>query len=103
MDVPVKELEQINGWMEQARTLESQKKWNEAREVLEKVLAIDPRNDKAFEHLGRVYDGLGDAQKGASFHARAKSLREEKWEREVEAEMRSHHEVIGEPNRREIP
>ncbi|MCZ6748676.1 MAG: hypothetical protein O7D96_05240 [SAR324 cluster bacterium] len=99
MDSPVKDIERIDRLMaEAAETMEGQR-WDEAQTALEQVRAIDPLQPKTYDLLADVCDGLNDPGQAGRHRSRAKAIRQEQWQRQVEADVRGGHEILGDPSR----
>ena len=96
MESPAKDIEAYNQWLREAQTCLDGKRWEEAKSKLERAAEIDPLQAKPLAMLAEVYDGLEDGKQADTLRARAKAIREEKWKREVEAEVRGRHDVLGE-------
>lgn len=103
MTTPSEEVRTFTGLMQAARDFIDQKRWNDALDVLKKATELDRLHPGPYEHLGTVYEALGQPEEARFYRSRAKAIREEIWKREVEAEIRGHHEMIGEASRHEIP
>ena len=103
MDSPRKDLEAYRARLAEARLAIEAARWGEAKPPLEAAIAIDPLEPVPFELLAKVMDGLHDPDEAEALRRRAKIIRQEKWQREVEAEVRGRHELIGGPARHEIP
>jgi len=103
MDSPRKDLEAYRARLVEARLAIEASRWAEAKPLLVAAIAIDPLEPAAYELLAKVMDGLHDPDEAEALRRRAKIIRQEKWQREVEAEVRGRHELIGGPARHEIP
>ncbi|MDH4224485.1 MAG: hypothetical protein OEW12_02425 [Deltaproteobacteria bacterium] len=103
MEAPTKELAEIKEFLTKATHFMEAEKWEDARGVLESAQAIDPNNAHICDMLTEVYKGLGDDEQVEVFHARAADIRKHNWEKEVEAEIRGRHDVMGGAARHEIP
>lgn len=103
MDSIGKHLEGFRAHLAQARQDIEERRWAEAQAALEAAMQIDPLEPKPYELLATVMDGLHDPDEADALRLRAKTLRQEKWQREVEAEVRGQHDLIGGPARHEIP
>ena len=101
MDSLGKDIERIDGLMAEAAEAMEGQRWNEAKSALEQALAIDPLQPKPYDLLADVCEGLGDSSQAERHRSRAKSIRQEQWQRQVEAEARGGHEVLGKPSRHE--
>jgi len=103
MDTPLKELEAFRRHLESAQRAADEGRWNDAKGALEQAAAIDPLHPKPLEALADVMAHLHDPDLADSLRQRAKTLRQEQWQRQVEAEIRGQHELTGNAARREIP
>ena len=103
MNSPLKDIEAIKVLVEESRALIENEKWEAAAAVLEKVVELDPNQPKSHDLLADAWEKLGETQKAQSSRSHAKAIREDKWKREVEAEARGHHEIMGKASRHDIP
>lgn len=103
MNSPLKDIEAIKALVEESRALIENEKWEAAAAVLEKVVELDPNQPKSHDLLADAWEKLGETQKAQSSRSHAKAIREDKWKREVEAEARGHHEIMGKASRHDIP
>lgn len=103
MKSPVKDMEAIRALIDESRALSDNENWKAAAAVLEKVVEVDPNQPKSHDLLADAWEKLGEVQKAQSARSHAKAIREERWKREVEAEARGQHEMLGKPSRHEIP
>lgn len=103
METSAQDLASYLALIESARQAESESRWEAAKLALEQAIAIDPLQTKAIDLLARVMSALHDPDEAESLRRRAKLLREEKWKRDVEAEIRGRHELTGAATRHEIP
>jgi len=71
--------------------------------VLTQAIELDERNAFAIDLLAKSYEGAGKADLAAKARARAKQTRDENWKRQVEGDIRSHHEMMGKKVQHEIP
>ena len=99
----VKDMEAISDLIEESRSLIDNENWEAAAAILEKVVELDPNQPKSYDLLADTWEKLGQAQKAQSSRSHAKAIREERWKREVEAEARGQHEMMGKASRHEIP
>ena len=103
MDSPGKDVEQFDRLMAEAAAAMEGQNWTEAQAALDQAVAIDPLQPKSYELLAEVCVGLHDSDQAERYRTRAKAIRQEQWQRQVEAEVRGQHEVLGKPSRHEIP
>ena len=96
-------LERVHGMTDQAKALLADGKWDDAERVLTEAIALDERNAFAIDLLAKCYEGAGKTVLAEKTHARAKATREENWKREVEGDIRSHHDMMGKKVQHEIP
>ncbi len=99
MDSPGKELERFDHLLAEAAEAMEGQRWNEAQTALKQALAIDPLQPKPYDLLADVCDGLHDPDQAEHYRSRAKAIRQEQWQRQVEAEVRGGHEILGDPSR----
>lgn len=103
MEAPLKDLNQMKALMAQGQKLLHDKKWAEAKAALDQVVKLDDQFDHVHDLLAEAYEGLGDHKTAVVHTQRARDLRRQRWQHEVEAEIRGQHSLMGEPSRREIP
>jgi Tfp pilus assembly protein PilF len=103
MDSTAKELEAFRERLGAAQACLARQDWEGARRALDDAIAIDPLQPKPFDLMADVLSHLNRGEESATFRTRAKLLRQEQWKRQVEAEVRGQHELIGAPARHEIP
>ena len=103
MKAPIKELNELRKLVEEAREAISIGKLDAAEDSLRKAFAIDDRHIPAVEMMAALYEARGQTTQADQWRARAKAVRMENWERQVEAEARGRHEMMGEVVRHEIP
>ena len=103
MKAPIKELKELQKLVEQAREAISTGKLDAAEETLRKAFTIDDRHIPAVEMMAALFEARGKNHQAEQWRARVKAIRLENWERQVEAEARGRHEVMGEVVRHEIP
>lgn len=96
-------LAKVHDMTEQAKGLLADRNWEEAERVLTEAIGLDERNAFAIDLLAKCYEGAGKTELAEKTHARAKLTREENWKREVEGDIRSHHEMMGKKVQHEIP
>ncbi len=78
-------------------------RWQDAAALLQQAIALDPKAVRAYELMAQALEGLGLPVEAAKFHKLAKANRDEQWKRSVEAEIRSHHDVVGNVVKHEVP
>jgi uncharacterized protein HemY len=103
MDTPTQDIEAIHRLLGDAQQAAEEARWEDARRALEQAIAIDPLQPKPVAQLADVMERLHDPGKAGDLRSRAKSLRQQQWQRQVEAEARGRHELTGEAAHREIP
>jgi len=103
MSTPAEEVARQQELLRQAGQLIEATEWARARDVLLQARELDPRCPKVYELLAQAMAGLGDSAEAEALAKQAKAIRRENWARAVEAELRGHHELIGEWARRELP
>lgn len=67
----------------------------EATEQFRYCVEQDVLYAPAWEGLAAAYERLGDLESAQEYGQKAKSIREKLWQRRVETELRSKHEVVG--------
>jgi Tfp pilus assembly protein PilF len=103
MDTTAVELAAFRERISAAEACIEKQDWEAARQALEAAIAIDALQPKPFDLMAGVLAKQQRGDEAEQFRARAKVLRQEQWQRQVEAEIRGQHELIGGPARHEIP
>ncbi len=101
MDAPISELKQLEAHKEQARTLMGQGRHADALAAVEQALAIEAKHLAALKLKAEILAQMGATAEAEQALALYKACKHEAWEREVEAEIRGHHDVLGEAIRHE--
>jgi Flp pilus assembly protein TadD len=101
MDAPLKELERMQTLQEQARTLLEQGQPQAALAAAEDALALEPQNVRSLTLKAEALEGLGQAEPAEQLRALVKQLKRDAWQRQVEAEVRGRHDLMGEAIRHE--
>lgn len=74
---------------------------SEALDAVEQALALEPQNVRSLALKADVLERMGQAEEATQLRALVKQLKREAWQREVEAEARGHHDLMGEAIRHE--
>ena len=96
MDTPTLDLERITTLLRQAREALGDGRLADAEAAAHQAAALDPKNPRAEDILSEVYRARGEEESARRHDDAAKRLRQEAWQREVEAEARGQHEWMGE-------
>ena len=103
MDTPKKDLNQIRSLHEQARRALAQSRWDEAEQAAHGALALDENHAPSYDLMSEIYSSRQMDAEARNWREKAAEIRKQVWQRQVEAEARGHHEVLGVPGRHEIP
>ena len=103
MESPKQIVEQIAGFLEESRASTAKEEWQGAQAAVEQALLLDENHAPSYDAMADVFDAMGQADKAAQWRDKSKLVRKQAWQRQVEAEARGHHELLGEPGRHEIP
>jgi two-component SAPR family response regulator len=103
MDAPLKDLDRIKALLQAAREALQAGRHAEAVQCAREALGLDALNPRPAELLAEIHRAAGQPELAARDAALAKYLREQAWQRQVEAEARGHHDLIGEASRHELP
>lgn len=101
MDAPTQELAQIRALLKQARAALLDGQPQAALDAAQQVPALDPNNSAARSLMAEACEALGRPEDAQRFRAQEKALKREAWQRQVEAEARGEHELLGEAIRHE--
>ncbi len=103
MQAPIKELEAIKGLLETARRHLEEGDWDAAEKAVRDALALDENHVPTCAAMTDVFEARGNPAEAGQWRAKAEQVRLRAWQRQVEAEARGHHDMLGEPSRKEIP
>ena len=103
MDAPLKDLDRIKVLLQAAQEALQAGRHTEAAQSAREALELDPLNPRPAELLAEIHRAAGKPELAAQDADLAKYLREQAWKRQVEAEARGHHDLIGEASRHELP
>ena len=103
MTSPGKDVEKIKALLEQGQKDIDGEQWQVAEKAAKEAIALDENQPKSYDLMAKALEGQGKTEDAATWRDKAKLIRREAWQRQVEAEARGGHEVLGDPGRREIP
>jgi len=103
MDTTGKILEEIRALQAESRRLLDEDSIADAMERIDEALALESINLGTLTLRAEALERLGKEEAAKQLHMRIKALKREAWQRQVEAEIRGHHEVLGDPIRHETP
>ena len=103
MASPKQIVEQIAVLLEESRACTATEEWQAAQAAVEQALLLDENHASSYDAMADVFDAMGQADKSTQWRDKSKLVRKQAWQRQVEAEARGHHELLGEPGRHEIP
>lgn len=101
MDAPVRELHRMDELHRQGRELLATGRPQEAAAAAEEALALESDNVRSLTLQADAWEALGQREDAEALRLRIRLLRREAWQREVEAEIRGHHDLLGEAIRHE--
>ena len=101
MDAPLKEIKRIEEILDQGPKLVDTGKGEAALELVEEGLGMDPKNLKLLALKASALEKLGRAEDAGQIRETIKALKKEAWKRQVEAEIRGSHDLMGEASRNE--
>ncbi|HKI99646.1 MAG TPA: hypothetical protein VKB51_14320 [bacterium] len=101
MDAPVKDLERIEALQQEGRQRLDAGQPAEALRAVEQALVLEPKNLRSLTLKADVLESLHKDDAAQQMRALVKQIKREQWQREVEAEVRGHHELMGEAIRHE--
>jgi uncharacterized protein HemY len=103
MEAPVKELKAVEMALETGRQAIAKGEWSKAEEAVRQAIALDEHQAPSYELMAALFEAQGREPEATEWREKAKLVRRQVWQRQVEAEARGHHEMLGEPSRHEIP
>ena len=101
MDAPVKELGRVEELLTQGRTLLEAGRFAEAIAAADEALGIEPTYLRILTLKADASERLGDQDTAERLRMQVRQIRREAWQRQVEAEIRGHHDMMGEAIRHE--
>jgi Flp pilus assembly protein TadD len=101
MDAPVKELERIERLQREGREHLAAARLDEALAAAEQALALEAKNLRSLSLKADVLERLQRAEEAGRLRTLVRQLKHEAWERQVEAELRGRHDLMGEAIRHE--
>jgi len=101
MDAPIKELERLRALQRLGRERLEAGLPLEALAAAEEALGLEAANLPALALKADALERLQRAEEAAGLRERIRLLRRESWQREVEAELRGRHDLLGEAIRHE--
>jgi len=101
MDAPIKELERMQELLGLGRERLEAGHLPEALAAVEEALALEPGNLRSLTLKAEVLERMEQPAEAAALRERIRLLRREAWQREVEAEARGRHDLLGEAIRHE--
>ena len=103
MASPKQILQDINSLLEAARERVAAEDWAAARADIEAALKLDENSAAIYDAMAEFFEAKGESEESVQWREKAKLVRKQAWQRQVEAEARGHHDLLGEPSRHEIP
>lgn len=103
MKTPNKELNAVKAFLQTAQRKIAEGAWEEAEKAAREALRLDENHAAPYLVMGEVLEAQGKAAEAGEWRDKAERVRKEAWQKQVEAEARGHHEVLGTPGRHEIP
>lgn len=103
MEAPTRALKAIQEWMDTGRKEIAGGRWDKAEAAIRQALELDEHNAACFDLMATLFEAQGKEPQAAEWREKAKHVRRDAWQRQVEAEARGHHEMLGGPSRHEIP
>ncbi len=101
MESAVSDLKRIEALLQQARASLAADDSGAALTATEQALAIDPRHLRTLALRVKALERAGQSKEARLLSAHLKQLKREAWQREVEAELRGKHDVLGKAIRHE--
>lgn len=103
MKIPAEDWKAVKEFVERGRGYIAEEKWVEAEKAARDALALDENHAPTFDLIADIFEGMGKGRDAEEWRAKGVLVRKQAWQRQVEAEARGHHDLLGEPGRKEIP
>ena len=103
MDSPQKTLAEIAALHDRAREAIAEKQFVEGQDALAQALSLDENHAPSYDLMAELFEAQENAEEARTWHDKARAVRRQAWQRQVEAEARGHHDMLGKPGRHEIP
>lgn len=87
--------EELQQHLNAARSLLKAGQLGAAEATLREAALLDPVAPQPVELLAKVLEAQGHSAESAKLALRAKALRKQAWARQVEADVRGHHALMG--------
>ena len=101
MDAPGKELRRIEELLLRGRALLDAGRYLEAVSAADEALDIEPTYLRILGLKADALEHLGDKDAAERLRMQIRQIRREAWQRQVEAEVRGRHDLLGEAIRHE--
>lgn len=101
MDAPTKELQRLLALQRESRAELEAGRPAAALALAEDALALEADNVRSLALKADALEALGRSEEALQLRAVVKQRKRESWQREVEAEIRGHHDLLGEAIRHE--
>jgi thioredoxin-like negative regulator of GroEL len=101
MDAPLKELERLRALHQEARRLLDASRPADARDAAQQALALEADNPRSLALLAEALERLGEAEPAQRLRLQIRQIRRDTWQRQVEAEARGQHDLLGQAIRHE--
>lgn len=99
MDAPVKELERLRALQAATRERQEAGDLDDALAAVEEALALEPSNTTSLTLKAGLLEEMGETEAADTLRRQVKQLKRELWQRQVEAEARGQHEIMGKATR----
>lgn len=103
MHTPQQILAEVEALLQEAQARSAGQEWDAAKQAIEAALKLDENNPPACDAMAECLEAGGGTGQAEAWRKRAKLIRKQAWQRQVEAEARGHHDLLGEPSRHENP
>ena len=98
---PLEEWKELQDLQERSRKLLEEGRYDEVLQTVQEAIGLEENNIASLRIKAVALRGLGRGEDARQLESRVQQLRKKAWQRQVEAELRGRHEVMGEAIRHE--
>lgn len=103
MDAPVNELQRLEELVNRGRSALEEGRIQDALAAADEALEIEPTYLRILALKADALEKQGDTETAEHLRTQVREIRREAWKRQVEAEVRGQHDLMGSAIRHELP